>query len=75
MFPELVRQIVKGNINVRARTGAKENLHEFQNFTDWLKREESDSKRREVGTAGPAVSPGQSPSVDPWLQMLPERWG
>ncbi len=34
VFPELVRQIVKGNINVRARTVAKENLHEFQNFTD-----------------------------------------
>ena len=40
MFPEVARQIVKGKINVRAWTVAKENLHEFLNLTDWLKRKE-----------------------------------
>jgi hypothetical protein len=40
VFPEVARQIVKGKINVRAWTVAKENLHEFLNLTDWLKRKE-----------------------------------
>jgi hypothetical protein len=40
VFPEVARQIVKGNVNVRDWTVAKENLHEFLNLTDWLKPEE-----------------------------------